>query len=159
MPMFRNVPLPILKLIVESQFPRTILTPDSVRKWLRQCLEMETLTVAAAIHLLKYMSSDERMDQLFQLPIFLCRDGRLRSLTLRQATPNINRFTSRLYIGTGEEYALFDTNGKLFLQLDKYPRHITSRILENISKMSEALNLDVFGLQVFPGFAHDILFH
>src|SRR5271169_3272733 len=130
MPMFQDIPHSILNLIIGSQFPHPILSPDSARKWLRRRLETETVTVTAAMHLLEYVSADKRMDQLFQLPLFLCKDGQLRSLTLRKAVPNINQFTSKLYIGTGGASELFDVKSN-FLYIDDYPLHVASRILDN----------------------------
>ena len=157
MPMFRNIPDNILRLIQRCQHPYTKLTPSSVREWLRSKLKHETVSVAAAMQLLQYISEDEKMDQLNGLPLFLCKDGQLRSLMPRGDTPGISDFKSKLYIGTEEESALFDKTGGLFLALDKYPPTLSTRI-QGFAQTSEILNIEIFRLQTFVNFAHYVLF-
>lgn len=157
MPMFRNIPDKILHLIEQCQPSCTKLTPSSARQWLRSKLKHETVSVVAAMQILEYISEDQRMDQLHGLPIFLCKDGRLRSLIPREDTPSISHFKSKLYIGTEEESALFDKAGELFLAIDKYPPTVSNCIRE-FAQTSEALNLEIFRLKTFVNFAHDVLF-
>ena len=157
MPMFRDVPHKIIALLQQCQYPHTKLTPKSVREWLRAKLKNEELSVAAAMLILQYISEDKRMDQLYGLPVFLCKDGQLRSLVPCVDTPNINHFKSKLYVGTEEESVLFDEKGELFLSLEKYPG-IVSACIQNFAQTSEALNLEPFCLQTFVSFARDVLF-
>jgi hypothetical protein len=158
-PLFGDIQNKIIELFQQSLHPYRTLTPASARIWLRKRLELENPKVSVAMYILKYTSDNEKMEQLFQLPVFLCRDGKLHSLKIRSKTPNIERFKSKLYIGTEEEAAIFDRKGDTFLQLSNYNRIVSIRIQNHISQMSTVLNVDQFSLQMFADFAHDILFH
>ena len=162
MPLFTNVPEMVLKLIQSSQYPHTTLNPETLRNWLRlKVNKAESPLVfdsSSALQLLEYMSNDEKMDHLYDLPVFLCRDGQIRALSLRDATQNISRFKSKLYVGTEDESLLFDRTGEQFLALENYPPILSSRIRKHLSNMSQALNIDLFEIPVFEAFCQDSLF-
>lgn len=160
MPIFADVPRTIITLIQRSQYPHSILTPEVVRVWLRQNLDpSNTLDIYMAMQLLEYISEDEEMDQLHGLPLFACRNGKLRSLSLKANGDKVDHFGTKFYIGTAEESALFDSKGELFFLIEKYPANVASRIRTHISRMSASLNLEMFSLQSFERYTRVLFSH
>lgn len=159
MPIFADIPDAIVSLIRRSQHSHTILSPKAVRIWLRQNSGViKTCDVSMAMHILEYVSGDEQMDQLYELPLFVCRNKMLRSLSQKSQDDNVGHFRSKLYIGTLQESALFDENGEHFLLIEKYPQTVATRIQTHISLMTAALNLEMFNLHCFEHYSHDVLF-
>jgi hypothetical protein len=111
-----------------------------------------------AMELLEYVSQDEQMHLLHDLPIFLCRDGNFRALNRTPIGGGIATFNDKLYIGTSQEAELFDRNGTLFLPLEKYPSPVAARVTANIQLMSYALNFAKFGLEDFKNYGNEVLF-
>jgi hypothetical protein len=159
MPIFADVPDTIVRLIQCGQYPHTILTPEVLRLWLRENLEpTEACDTHMAMHLLEYVSKDERMDELFGLSLFTSRNGRPRSLSKKSDTDSFDHFRAKLYIGTVDECGLFDPNGELFLLIEQFPQTVATRIRTNISMMSASLNFELFSLQSFNRYMNDIIF-
>jgi hypothetical protein len=154
-PLFIGIPATIVQIIRHSSHPHQILSPSALRNWLRGKLVASSITNATAMTLLEYMSSDERMDQLFDLPLFPCRNGSLVSLQKIQGGV---RFNNKFYLGTHDEAALFDENANRFLCLDHVPQQVTARIDSHIASMSISLNLERFGIPSFERYANDLLF-
>ena len=158
MPIFNDVPDKFIKLIQRNQYHHTLLTPSTVRSWLRESIKPTDIRDSSmAMDILEYVSKDEQMDQLYGLPLFTCRDGELRSLSTVGLAAGARKFTGGLYIGTTEEARLFDKDGEYFL-LEKYPSTISTRIQSHISTMSIVLNLEKFDLPVFERYTRDVLF-
>jgi hypothetical protein len=159
MPIFADIPSSIVALIGKGQYPHTMLTPDVVRIWLRKNLgPTKTCDPGIAMQLLEYISADEQMDQLYDLPLFLCRDRNLRFVSKITKSQKVDGFRTKVYIGTSEESSLFDPKGGLFLQIEEYPQIVTSRIRTHISIISASLNLEIFNLHWFERYARDVLF-
>jgi sacsin len=154
-PLLTGIPGAVVQLIRESSCPHQILTPAGLRAWLRGNPRPGNNDVSTAMVLLEYTSSDEKMDQLYDLPLFACRNGSVASLTKLTGDLPFNR---KLYIGTAEESGLFDKNGDRFLSLEMYPPKVAARIQSHISMMSAALNLEQFGIEGFRRYAQDVLF-
>ena len=157
MPIFDNVPEKLVRLIQDSQYLHTTLTPSTARKWLRGNITVgNILDIPTAMKILQYVSQDERMDQLYDLPIFACKDRKLRSLS--KISANACTFSNNLYVGTPKESSLFDETGQLFLHLEEYPDTVLARIHTHIAKISTVLSLKRFDLPVFRRFALEVLF-
>jgi len=153
MPVFADIPDTIIGLLQKTPFPHRIVTPGEVRIWLRQ--NLKTCEPDMAMRLLEYISEDEEMHQLFDLPLFLTKEGKLKSLSVTHD----NTFESKLYIGTPQESALFDPKGKLFLRIEDYPPDVVSRIRTRAPLMSASLNLEMFTLQSFERFTRSLFAH
>lgn len=154
-PLLTGIPATIVQLIRHSPYPHQILSPSALRNWFRGRLVASSITEATAMMFLEYMSSDEQMDQLFDLPLFPCRNGSLISL---KKIPSGAKFNDKVYVGTYDEGALFDENADRFLCLDHVPQQVTARIESHITSMSASLNLERFGISSFERYAHDVLF-
>ena len=156
MPIFNDVPDKIIKLIRPSQYHHALLTPSTVRAWLRRNINSDDIRDSSmAMDILEYVSKDEQMDQLYGLPLFACKDGKLRSLSKVASADSVRKFNGGFYIGTPEEARLFDKDGQYFL-LEKYPPTISVRIQTHISTMSAVLNLENFDLPVFERYMRDV---
>lgn len=156
MPIFEGIPDKIVKLLKGEKHPHTILSPEVAREWLRNNQPYKIADITTAMKILEYVSSDEQMEQLHDLPIFVCKDQVLRSLQKKQQG-NVG-YKMSLYIGTQKESALFDKQGELFLDIDQYPSIVTSRIRDNINSISASLNLELFSPQSFDRYARQLLF-
>jgi sacsin len=154
-PLLIGIPSSVVQLIRKSSCPHQILTPAGLRTWLRGKIRPSDISISTAKVLLEYASSDEKMDQLYDLPLFARRNGSLTSLTkLTSGIP----FKRKLYIGTAEESGLFDKNGERFLSLSTYAPKVAARIQSHISTMSASLNLEQFGIDGFRCYVQDVLF-
>jgi hypothetical protein len=151
---FAGIPHTIVKLIQRSKHPHKILTPETFRQWLREPDRVKKCDIPMAMRLLAYVSEDERMDQLYELPLFACRDMKLRSL---RKTDQSGHFRTKLYLGTLEESTLFDKTGECFLKIETYPPKVSTRLRVHIKMMSASLNLEMFNLQSFQNYTRDIL--
>ena len=158
MPIFEEIPGKILNLVKRTQHPHFILNTEVARIWLRQYMIQNKVSLTTAITILEYISQDEQMDQLYDLALFACRNGKLRSLSKKGSNDDLNDFKTNLYIGTSEESGLFDEKGELFLMFDGYPPTVITRIRTNISMMSASLNLEKFSIHWFERYAQDVLF-
>ena len=154
-PLLIGIPSTVVQLIRQSSHPHQILTPAGLRAWLRGKLRRSNIDVSTAMVLLEYISGDEKMDEIYDLPLFACKNGSLTSLTKLTGDLPFNR---KFYIGTAEESVLFDKNGDRFLSLERYPPKVAARIQSHISTMSASLNLEQFGLEGFRRYAQDVLF-
>jgi hypothetical protein len=159
MPIFADIPDTFVNLIQESQYPHTILTPETLRIWLRKNVtNTKACDIPMAMRILEYVSEDERMDQLYGLPIFATRNGSLQSLRIKSQRDSVDHFRAKLYIGSLEESSLFDAKGELFLLTEEFPRIVATRIQTHIATISASLNLETFSLQCFARYARDVLF-
>jgi hypothetical protein len=159
MPIFADIPDTFVNLIQECQYPHSILTPETLRIWLRQNVtNTKPFDIQMARRILEYISEDERMDELYGLPVFTTRNGSLQSLRLKTQRDSADDFRPKLYIGSLEESSLFDGNGEIFLPTEEFPRIVATRIQTHIATMSASLNLETFSLQCFPRYAGDVLF-
>ena len=159
MPIFNFVPDSIIRLIKHIQCPHAILNPSTVRSWLRGNIKSNSIShIHIAMRLLEYVCQDGQIDQLYGLSIFLCRNGKLQSLSKIDQDGGVVKYNSRLYIGTQEESMLFDKNGELFLSVEKYPGPVQAALNAHISSMSVALNLTRFDLRTFACYMSDVLF-
>lgn len=162
MPIFNKVPRAIVQMIQNSQCSHNILNESVARTWLRQKFRLSGVQlhdISTAMEILEYLSRDEQLAQLYDLPIFASIDGHLRSLNKVPRSESITLpFNSRFYIGTADESALFDPSGQLFLDLKKYPVKVSSRIRRHIAAMSSMLNLELFGIEAFGRYLRDVLF-
>lgn len=156
MPIFEGIPMKIIKLLEEHGHPHRVLNPDVVRTWLRNNQHYSIPDIATAMEILEFVSADGQMEELYELPVFLCKDQTMRSL--RKKEQHTQGYKDLLYIGTQEESALFDKQGELFLDLDQYPPIIVSRIQDNIQLISASLNLEMFSLQSFDRYARQLIF-
>ena len=160
MPIFADVPRTIITLIQRSQYPHTILTPEVVRVWLRQNLDPSNTSIYhMAMQLLEYVSEDERDGSAIWSSFI--RVQKWKTPIPQQLKANgdkVDHFGTKFYIGTAEESTLFDSNGELFLLIEKYPANVASRIRTHISMMSASLNLEMFSLQSFERYTTDVLF-
>ena len=159
MPIFADIPDTFVKLIQESQYPHTILTPETLRIWLRQnATNINACDIPLAMRILEYISEDERMNQLYGLPVFATRNGSLQSLRIKNQRESVDHFRAKFYIGSSEESSLFDRKGELFLLIERFPQIVATRIQTHIATMSASLNLEIFSLQCFARYARDVLF-
>lgn len=156
-PLLSKIPARIVHLIQQSGYPHQILSPASVRIWLRGNLKAGYIKDNfTAMNLLEYITQDGRLDQLYDLPLFLCTDGQFHSL--RTSSPESNlKFRDKFYIGTTAEIALF-SNEAPFLALAEYPSTVSARIRNKLRHMSTALNLENFTLESFRNYARNVLF-
>lgn len=156
-PLLSKIPARIVQLIKQSGYPHRILTPATTRVWLRENLKADhVMDPSTAMDILEYITQDGQLDQLHDLPLFLCTNGRLESLRTLSREDNL-KFGDKLYIGTCAEMALFG-NGARFLALEEYPLTVSARIRNNLRQMSTSLNLESFSLESFRSYARDILF-
>jgi len=161
MPLFKQVPDQILRLLSNSSHTYTTVNPASVCNWLRrrdQQTKAPLLVVSDAMCLLQYICRRGELEQLYDISVFLCCDGQLRPLSLRPVTAEIASFDSQFYIGTDEERNLFNERGDLFLSLDTYPSLVSTQIRDRLPELSKTLNLERFGLREFKKFCADRLF-
>jgi hypothetical protein len=154
-PLLIGIPSTVVQLIRQSSHPHQVLTPAGLRAWLRGKLRPSNIDVSTAMVLLEYISSDEKMDQIYDLPLFARKNGSLASLTKVTGDLPFNR---KFYIGTAEESGLFDKNGDRFLSLERYPPKVAARIQSHISTISASLNLEQFGTEGFRRYAQEVLF-
>jgi hypothetical protein len=106
---------------------------------------------------LQYVCGDGKLDQVYDVPVFLCCDGQLRSLSQRCATTSTGQFNSTFYIGTDEEATLFDKSGELFLALNRYPPFVSAQIDADILGLSKILIVERFGIGAFKKFCAERL--
>jgi hypothetical protein len=154
-----DIPDIFVNLIQKIQYPHSILTPETLRIWLRQNVtNTKPYDIPMAMRILEYISEDERMGQLYGLPVFATRNSSLQSLRLKSQRDSTDDFRTKLYIGSLEEFSLFDGNGERFLLTEEFPRIVATRIQTHIAKISASLNLEIFSLQRFARYARDVLF-
>ena len=156
-PVVNNIPGWLSSLIRNSKHPHTPLTPSSVRTWLRSSLGNVPpchLNIPSAVELLKYILNDKKYNEVHNLPLFPCRDGRLRALTSRSTTAP-SKFEDEFYISTEEEFLLFGGSGKQLLDLSVCHKTLAHQIERDIDKISAVVNLRRFDLDVFRLYARD----
>ena len=127
MPILMGVPLAIVQLIQRSSHFHKVLNPAT---WIRGNLHPSSISrMSTAMRLLEYVSRDEQMDQLYDLPVFTHRNGTIASLTKLVDRPGTaTNFSRKLYIGTMEESGLFGASGERFLRLTRHPLKVSARI-------------------------------
>lgn len=156
MPIFKDLPSKLIKIIRRSRHSHVILNPHNVRLWLRQNVGSNIRDISVAFKLLEYVSQDEQIDQLYGLPLFVCRNRSMKALQ-RRVNKDDKDFRSRLYIGTLEESTLFDKKGELFLLTEDYPPTVLARMQVYLSSTSVTLNLENFNLYSFQCYVSSVL--
>ena len=150
MPIFDKVPEWISTLIRQGSYSHRPLSAGNVRHWLRQQFKAGFGTnPSSAIELLRYILVDKNYADLHSLPLFLCKDGKLRSLA-NQAYSSIKSFEDGIYVATEEEFQLFGGNGSQFL--DESVCEI-SQIKNDLNAIRKSVNLGSFSLNSFRLYA------
>ena len=154
MSIFNNVPDWIVRLIHQCGHSFQPLSPNTVRQWLRQQFSAgigSEISTVSAIELLRYILSDKKYTDLHGLPLFLCRDGKLRALTNRPYN-SIKSFDDALYVATDEELSLFSLDGSHFLD-DKICS--IPQIKTDLNTIRKFVNLGAFTLLSFRLYAQN----
>jgi hypothetical protein len=150
MPIFDKIPEWIKTLIRQGSYPHRPLNAGNVRHWLRQQFKAGFGTnSSSAIELLRYILLDKNYADLHSLPLFLCKDGKLRSLT-NHSYSSIKSFEDGMYVATEEEFQLFGGNGSQFL--DESVCEI-SQIKTDLNAIRKSVNLGSFSLNSFRLYA------
>jgi sacsin len=150
MPIFHKIPDRIVTLIRQGGYTYRPLSAGNVRHWLRQQFSAGFGTdKSSAIELLRYILVDRNYADLHSLPLFLCRDDKLRALSSHSHL-SIKTFEDGFYVATEEEFQLFGGNGSQFLDesVCKLPQ-----IKNDLNAIRKAVNLGVFTLSSFRLYA------
>lgn len=152
MPIFENVPKWIVTLVHNGHYSYQPLSPSNVRKWLRQQFSEGIGTdvgTTSAIELLRYILVDKNYADIHGLPLFLCKDGKLRALT-NHPYNSIKSFDNAIYVATHEESGLFAGDGSHFLA-DSV--RTIPQIKNDLNAIRKAVNLGAFTLSSFRLYA------
>jgi len=150
MPLVMDVPVSLVQMILESKHRYDGFSPSSARGWLRAKLKNPLLqmTPETATVLLRYVLSDKSYGDLYELPLFYCRDGRFRAIQPRQRP-----FTDFLYIGSDDVVDLFRGMGPQFVNLTALSQDVREQLQKELGTISKVLGLQRFGPQAFRLFA------
>lgn len=161
MPIIAGIPSQLIPQLLAREQTYISLDPKSVRKWFRKKLMRQpllTLEHSTVMELLHFSMKDKNYVDLHGLPLFLCKDNHVRSLSVRAVKPMSHGFNEALYVATTTEVNLFGANGSQFLDLALFPEEIAQQIQDNVESFSSLMTLDRFDLHSFRLYANDVLF-
>jgi hypothetical protein len=104
------------------------------------------MTPAMATTLLRYVMSDNCYRDVYDLPLFYCRDGGRRAIGLRNES-------DVLYLGSQEVMDLFDDIPGKFIDLKVLSPDVHAQLERDIGTISKVLALERFGIEAFQAYA------
>jgi hypothetical protein len=153
MPIIKDVPRHLLDLIIGIEMSYIPFVPSTTRQWLRAKLAQPPIrmTPAMATILLRYVISDKSYRDVYDLPLFYCRDGERRAIGLRKE--NLPELDDVLYLGSQEVVDLFDDIRGQFIDLEALAQDLRIQLKQDIGTISKVLALQRFGIEAFHAYA------